>query len=509
MFQQGLSGLFAASKSLDVIGNNVANASTVGFKSSEAQFADLYASSLMNGVSGNNAGIGVSIARIAQQFTQGNIETTNNPLDISINGSGFFRMSVNGAIQYTRNGQFTLDKTGTIVNAQGAALTGYLADANGVIAQGAPVPLVIDSSDLKPIETTKANFQINLSSNSKTPEKSPFDASDPATYTKQTTLPVYDSLGNQHIMGMYYVSLGSGAWDVYAANDGVQVDSQAIMSGVAADPTVSEARAAYQTAVSDNVSPEAVAEARAAYVTALGTAVTAALGGVENVPQSVQDAVAALYADDGGLGGDASATPASIDAAFAAAVNVPAQRVGTLQFTTSGTLDTTRSTALPFTINLPIFPDNGAELTMNVVTSFDGTTQYGSATSEKNSTQDGRAAQALVRFSTDANGVIIGQYSEGATRQLGQVVLADFASVDNLIPLGNNAWSESAASGTPRLGTASDGGFGAMRSASVESSNVDLTEQLVDMITAQRVYQANAQTIKTEDSVLQTLVNLR
>jgi flagellar hook protein FlgE len=504
MFQQGLSGLNAASKSLDVIGNNVANASTVGFKSSEAQFADLYASSL-NGVAGNTPGIGVTVARLAQQFTQGNIETTNNPLDISINGDGFFRMNVDGAVQYTRNGQFLLDKTGTIINAQGAALTGYLANKDGVILQGAPVPLTIDMSDLPPVETTEANFQINLSSNSTLPAKSPFDASDPTTYNKQTVMQVFDSLGNAHTMGMYYVSRGSGTWDVYAANDGVQVNSQAVMSSAAANATVSGARGTYLDEIAEGPTGD-VAGSRTTYVNALRDNILGQFDTLGNVPQSVRDAVTNLATS---LAANNSATPTSIDAAFAAAVNVPAQRLGQLVFNTSGVLDTTASMTLPVTINLPIFPDNGAELTMEVSTTFNGTTQYGSPTSERNSTQNGYAAQSLVRFATDANGVIMGQYSEGASRALGQVVLADFASVDNLTPLGNNMWAESSGSGQPRLGTASEGGFGQLRAASVESSNVDLTEQLVDMITAQRVYQANAQTIKTEDSILQTLVNLR
>ena len=123
-FQQGLSGLNGAAKSLDVIGNNIANASTVGFKGSQAQFADVYANSL-NGAGGNQAGIGTKVSQIAQQFTQGNVESSNNPLDIAINGGGFFRTTVAGATQYSRNGQFSLDKDGFMVNAQGAKLTGY------------------------------------------------------------------------------------------------------------------------------------------------------------------------------------------------------------------------------------------------------------------------------------------------------------------------------------------------------------------------------------------------
>ncbi|MBB3225094.1 flagellar hook protein FlgE [Pseudoduganella umbonata] len=510
MFQQGLSGLNAASTQLDVIGNNVANASTVGFKSTEAQFADIYANSL-NGISGRNPGIGVTVARLAQQFSQGNIETTNNPLDISINGAGFFRTVQDGAIQYTRNGQFLLDNTGTIVNAQGAALTGYLATVDGQILQGAPVPLQIDAADLAPVQTTRANFQINLSSNSATPTVQPFDAGDPRTYNKQTVIPIYDSLGNEHTMGLYYVRTGGSTWDAYVANDGVQVNSQAVMRDVVASEPVVAARAGYATAVSSG-DAAAIATARQAYATAVGTAVTT-VATAEGASAAALAQIAALYDPTTSVGNVASNTPDMIDAAFARAVNVPAEKAGTLIFTKNGLIDSAAMQAagftLPLNVNLPVFPDNGAILDIPIELTFDGSTQYGTATSEKNSTQDGYSSGSLQRFAADENGIIMGQYSNGKSRALGQVVLADFASVDNLTPLGNNAWAESGASGVPQIGTPNTGGMGQLRASSVESSNVDLTEQLVDMITAQRVYQANAQTIKTEDSVLQTLINLR
>jgi flagellar hook protein FlgE len=510
MFQQGLSGLNAASTQLDVIGNNVANASTVGFKSTEAQFADLYANSL-NGISGNNPGIGVTVARLAQQFSQGNIETTNNPLDISINGSGFFRTVQDGAIQYTRNGQFLLDNTGTIVNAQGAALTGYLATVDGTILQGAPVPLQIDAADLAPVQTTQANFQINLSSNSTTPTVQPFNASDPKTYNKQTVIPVYDSLGNEHTMGVYYVRTGGSTWDVYAANDGVQVDSQRVMQGVITNQGVIDARAAYTAAVGAG-DADGIVAARQAYAAAVGAAVTdAATAAGANEAALAQ--IAALYDPATSVGNVANNTPDLLEAAGGAADPGPPTTAGTLIFTKNGLVDAAAmqaaGTTLPFTVNLPIFPDNGAVLNVPINLTFDGTTQYGTATSEKNSTQDGYSSGSLQRFAADENGIIQGQYSNGKSRALGQIVLADFASVDNLTPLGGNAWAESGSSGVPQIGVPNAGGMGQLRASSVESSNVDLTEQLVDMITAQRVYQANAQTIKTEDSVLQTLINLR
>src|SRR5690606_21991895 len=129
-FQQGLSGLNAASKNLDAIGNNVANSGTVGFKGSSTVFADVYANSLA-GAGANGIGIGVAVADVAQNFSQGNITGSSNPLDMAINGSGFFRLSMDGAIVYSRNGQFHLDKDGYIVNANGANLTGYQA-TNGI-----------------------------------------------------------------------------------------------------------------------------------------------------------------------------------------------------------------------------------------------------------------------------------------------------------------------------------------------------------------------------------------
>jgi flagellar hook protein FlgE len=159
-FQQGLSGLNAASKQLEVIGNNVANANTVGFKQSRAEFADVFANSL-NGGGGTQIGIGTNLSTVAQQFTQGNITSTNNSLDIAINGGGFFRMSNNGAVTYSRNGQFKMDREGFIVDAGNKRLTGYAADAAGALQRGAPVDLRINTADLAPQATTEIVGLVN------------------------------------------------------------------------------------------------------------------------------------------------------------------------------------------------------------------------------------------------------------------------------------------------------------------------------------------------------------
>jgi flagellar hook protein FlgE len=503
-FQQGLSGLNGAAKSLDVIGNNIANASTVGFKGSQAQFADVYANSL-NGAGGNQAGIGTKVSQIAQQFTQGNVEASNNPLDIAINGAGFFRTTVAGATQYSRNGQFSLDKDGFMTNAQGAKLTGFGAGATGAILAGSPVPIQINTADLKPVATTRVDTEINLDSGSVVPLTAPFNATDPTTYNKQTPIDVYDTLGNPHVMSTFYVKTGAGAWDVYSAVDGVEITNQAVAGAAQDDPASVAARTAYQVAASTppiNTGPAAIA-----YAAAAGNAVVAAAAAAGAT--AVQQASIAAAATSAGV--TVGITPDQIDALIAAVVSVPAVRTGYLRFDTSGSLSTALMApqTLPLTVSLPIFPDTGSQRPLVLSLNFANSTQYGASTSEKKTTQDGYTAGSLQRFSAGADGIILGQYSNGQSHALGQIVLANFANPNGLSPLGNNAWAETSASGAPLVGTPSSGSLGVLQSSAVENSNVDLTAELVNMITAQRVYQANAQTIKTQDSVLQTLVNLR
>ncbi|MGH8808028.1 MAG: flagellar hook protein FlgE [Noviherbaspirillum sp.] len=414
-FQQGLSGLNAASKTMETIGNNVANASTVGFKKSQAQFADVYASSLI-GSGSSPIGIGSKLARVSQQFSQANISGTNNPLDIAINGDGFFRMSNGGAISYTRNGQFQLNKGGFIEIASGGVLTGYPVGANGLISNGAPAPLQITNTALAPKST--ANYKVNLNLDSGKPIiAAAFNHTDPATYNNQTSVGVYDSLGNSHTLSTFYKNIGpAGAglgnrWQVYATLDGVPVG---YVPPAAAVPL---------------------------------TTITFSTGGV--------------------------ATPA------------------------------------PPPVNASITLANGATSPQTISVDFAGTTQYALEFGVRDQTQDGYTAGNLVSFSLSPDGKIVGSYTNGQTNVLGQVALASFANPNGLTPQGDNAWAETSVSGPPLVSTAGNSGLGVVQSSAVEESNVDLTAELVAMITAQRIYQANAQTIKTEDQIMQTLVNLR
>ncbi|MDN5751962.1 MAG: flagellar hook protein FlgE [Nitrosospira sp.] len=400
-FQQGLSGLNAASSRLDVIGNNVANTNTVGFKQSKAQFADVYANSLSGG---DQPGLGVQVAAIAQQFSQGSITTSNNPLDIAINGNGFYRLSDQGAISYSRNGQFHQDKDGYIVNSTGLRLTGYTANAAGQINAGAPSDIWISSADLPPSATTLVSALVNLDSREAILSSAAFNMTDPTTYSSFMPVPLHDSLGNSHTVSTYFVKTAANAWDVFASSDGAMLN--------------------------------------------------------------------------GGLS------------------------IGALNFLPNGALSGAAIFPVTKTVTTGANP-----VVFNL--DFTGTTQFGSSFGVNALAEDGYASGRLTGFDVGADGMILGSYSSGKSLSLGQVVLADFANPQGLQSQGDNTWIESPESGVPLIGVPKTGSLGGLQSGAVEDSNVELTSELVNMIMAQRVYQANAQTIKTHDQVLQTAVNLR
>jgi flagellar hook protein FlgE len=524
-FQQGLSGLNAASKSLETIGNNVANANTVGFKQSETQFADVYASSL-TGAGGSNIGIGVKVAQVSQQFTQGNITSSNNPLDIAINGGGFFRMSNGGTVTYSRNGQFQLDKNGYIVNANGARLTGYTATANGAVASGAPSDLNINTADLAPKATANVATQINLDSRNTTPATAAFNPTDPTSYNNSSSVSVYDTLGNSHVLQTYYVKTGSGTWNVYGTNDGVPIGVSpptTTASPLAGGAPTSFSAIAAGTFSVNGISIGAVAAGADALTQGANVAAAINAAAIPGVTAAASGATGAVTITNSAAGGTVNITMNGAAATAAAAttnkntllaqtgftsaeVGTQGVQVGTLNFKSDGTIDTA-TTTLPFSLSISLA--NGATSPLNVNFDFTGSNQFGSSFGVNKLTQDGYASGQLSGFNVGQDGVITGRYTNGQSKTLGQVVLANFTNPNGLQPLGNNVWAETSASGPSLVGPPNSGGLGVLQSSAVEDSNVDLTAELVNMITAQRVYQANAQTIKTEDQVMQTLVNLR
>ena len=218
-FRIAVSGIQAATADLDVTGNNIANANTTGFKSSRAEFADVYAASNL-GTSKDAIGAGVALSRVAQQFTQGNVSFTENSLDLAINGEGFFTVEDSEGRFYTRAGAFSLDKDGNVVNATGQRLLGFQASAGQVT--GAIGPLTIRTTNLAPQASQQLSVQVNLDAADPVPA-SAFDPSDPGSYNNSTSLTIFDSLGEEHLGTVYFRKTGANQWNSYLTVDSTQV----------------------------------------------------------------------------------------------------------------------------------------------------------------------------------------------------------------------------------------------------------------------------------------------
>ncbi|CAM3850580.1 MULTISPECIES: flagellar hook protein FlgE [Rahnella] len=413
-FSQAVSGLSAASTNLDVIGNNIANSATVGFKTATASFADMFA--------GSQTGMGVKVAAVTQNFNDGTTTSTSRGLDVALSGNGFFRLTdASGGVYYSRNGQFSLDENRNLVNTQGLSVTGYPATGTPpTIAAGAqPVALSIPTTMMSANATTVGTMVANLNStDTAIPAATTFNPNDDTSYNYVSTITTYDSLGNSHDNSVYFAKTAANTWDVYSLD-----------------------------------------------------------------------------------GSDATATAA---------------KIGTLNFSTSGALTSTddaagNPTTTPLTLTLPMSTaTNGAVDPQSVALNFTGSIQQSTGSDSIGSlTQDGYAAGQMTGYTINDDGTISGTYSNNKTQLLGQIVLSNFSNPEGLKSEGDNVWSATASSGQAVNGIAGEGGLASMTSGALESSNVDLSAELVNMIVAQRNYQSNAQTIKTQDSILNTLVNLR
>jgi len=421
-FQHGISGLNASSKNLDVIGHNIANANTTGFKSSRAEFADLVASSMGAG-GGANYGIGVEVAAVAQQFSQGNVTVTGNNLDVAINGNGFFKVQqADGSAAYTRAGNFKLDKTGDLVTNGGAQVMGFRVDPATGLSTSEAQPLSFPTGapiQAKQTESIKATLNLDARAKDSAGDATatpPVPATPRSTYG--TSINVYDTQGVATPVNLYFMKTANpNEWAVYNQLD---------------DPTA--------------------------------------------VPPVTAISLGTIAFDENG----------KIDPATA-----------TLTLTVSPTANPNAGTAAPAVANFPVDID------------MSGATQFGSKFAVADLSQDGYASGDLTSINISNDGMVMASYSNGVTRSEAQVALANFRNPQGLLAVGGNNWVESFDSGPAVLGKPGDGNFGALRSGALEDSNVDLTAELVNMMTAQRAYQANAQTIKTQDQVMSTLVNLR
>jgi len=396
-FQIALSGLNAASTDLQVTSNNIANANTTGFKSSRAEFADVF--------SGEAIGIGngVRLADVRQEFTQGNVDITERQMDLAISGKGFFVVSDNGSLVYSRVGAFGLDSNGYAENSERERLQVYPPRGDGTFNTGALIDLQFTTDTSPPQPTTTVAMNINLPAGGTPPSVSPFDSTDTQTYNHSTSSITYDSLGVAHDTTFYFIATASG---------------------------------------------------------------------------------------------------------WSAAMTIDGNEVGTLQpfaFNSSGVLTTPANGQLAFS---GYDPGNGASA-MNVTLNMSRSTQYGSNFVVNQIAPDGQAAGRLRSFEVDPTGVVFARFSNGQSSALGQIALANFSNPEGLLKVSDTSFQETFSSGVPQRGHATQSDFGVLQAGALESSNVDLTEQLVRMITAQRLFQANAQVVSTLDTVTQTIINIR
>ncbi|WP_210543898.1 flagellar hook protein FlgE [Rhodoferax sp. PAMC 29310] len=437
--QSGLSGLNAAARSLDVIGNNIANASTTGMKSSRTEFHDLVATS-SSGNSSTSAGIGTGVAAVSQAFTQGSLNITGRDLDVAINGGGFFQLTMpNGTTAFTRDGTFKLDTNGFVVTNAGANVMGYPTSATGTSTSTIIQPLQLPTAAAIPAKQTA---QVSASAN--------LNAAAP-------------------------LAVGSPA--VLAVPASVGPPPTPATPGVAAVP--------------------------ATPIATFGTSLTAY--DAQGVPAPVNVFFSKVA--------PATAATDQWDVYDTAASG--ATRIGYVVFDTSGSLvgaydNSGTVTATPMTLTMTVTPSSTSIVPpFPVALDLTKVTQYGAAFSVSSLAQDGYPPGELTGMKVGDDGVITARYSNGQTQSTGKIVLADFRNLHGLSPVGGGNWVETSASGQPIQGSPGVGKFGILRSGALEESNVDLTAELVNMMTAQRAYQANAQTIKTQDQMMQSIVNLR
>ena len=440
-FFAATSGINATSRALSEIGNNIANAQTIGYKSRTVSFGDLFGATIGGGGTSTALveGRGVRVLGIDPSFTQGSLQTTSNALDLAIDGDGFFQVNdASGNTFFSRAGQFNIDSGGNIVNPAGLRLQGFQVDPSGNIL-GTIGDMVLTTTQQIGTATTQVDMSGNLDASN--PVVSAFttaqllaDPSNPAISQFSTGVRVFDSLGVGHDLTVYFSK---------TANNTYQYN--------------------------------AVANASEVTVTA----------------------------------GNSNSTTGNALVAS-----------GTLGFTTGGLLDTEsaatyfNSGASGITFNngsttpqATVF-DFGTSITTDSGTGTDGMLQQGANSVLLTLSQDGFSNGTLTGTSIGTDGTVTGRFSNGTTKSLGQVALTRFVNPDGLQPIGQNVFIQSGDSGTPLQGAPGSGSFGKVSASTLETSNVDLGEELVNMITMQRGFQANSRIITTANTLLGDLVNL-
>ncbi|WP_413701501.1 flagellar hook protein FlgE [Psychromonas sp. KJ10-10] len=459
-FNIALSGISVAQTDLDTTANNVANVGTVGFKESRAEFESVYASSLFT----NNAtkvGDGASVSSVAQQFHQGSLKFTQNPLDLAITGSGFFATAgglEESDLSYTRAGAFKLDNQNYIVDNDGNYLQAFPVNADGTsssVSLSTTGAIAIPETAGTPVQTSEINMTLNLPSGEEELDPANFDPDDPETYTGSTSVTIYDSLGGSHIASTYYIKpenatySGTSNWVSFVEVDGVPVD-----------PTD-------------------------------GTTSIAGTYGVDDDGDGAVDAVqkTASYTDADGnthngvvlsfnsIGGYSGSSPATLT-------------YESLGIDGANVLDASADGDQSFTIN------------------YDDPTQFDSSFEVTSLEQDGLTVGRLTGVEIADDGLVQASYSNGTSEALARVAIVRFRNEQGLTQSGST-WTASQTSGDPIAGEADSGSFGSINSAALEQSNVNLTTELVDLITAQRNFQANSRALEINNTLQQTILQIR
>jgi flagellar hook protein FlgE len=421
----GTSGLQANSQDLNVIGDNIANANTIGFKASRAAFQDALLQQVIGAPGGGQIGLGTNLQAIQRIITQGALTNTGVSTDLALQGSGFFVLRGNyngtGGQYYSRAGQFSVDKDGYLVNLDSLRLQGYTADQTGRI-QGALGDLQVGTATALATATQEITVKAKLDPNA---QIQTFDPANPAnTSNFNTSVTIYDSLGQAHDVTVYYNRTGTGAWE-------------------------------WRALVPD------------------GAALT---GGTAGAPAEIAN--------------------------------------GTMTFDSSGRLDTVTQTSNFNPLNAvnpqPLTFDLGDAVSAGG-TGLDGIVQNigGNRNETTFTSQNGNAAGTLSSIQINNKGEVLGAFTNGSTRVLAQVAVADFDAADKLTRLGGNLLFESIDSGQPTIGAPASGGRASIAAGALEQSNVDLANEFVRMIAAQRGFQANSKTITTADQLLGELMQLK
>lgn len=497
-FGQGLSGLNAASSTLDVIGNNIANSGTVGFKTGTATFADVYANS--------RVGLGVQVAGINQRFTVGTIAGTGNQFDMAIDGAkGLFRViDSSDNVLYTRNGQFFADKNNNIVNAQGQRLTGYIGGST------TPQPITVPVGNIAPEATTSITNKLNLDANAKLAGNAAVEVigsvvlTGPAPATTSTTH-YYSFAGGAFgwtdAQGATAPAPGNGTYSTGDSSQPVVIDSGAttplLVGGAAFSATNKFAGGAGNIAYAEAVSAAQFEVTNPdSFTHMLPITVYDSLGN----PHQLSQYFAKREPDADGL---------SKWEVFYQMDGVPVTTPATSEFMKFDENGVLKSPVGQVTVGMAGVGGAGSPAApLDIKINYNDSTQFGGDFT-KSFIQNGSATGEYASMSIAADGSIVANYTNGETKSVGTLVLADFNNLQGLQPKGGNAWAETSASGQPVLGTPGSNGLATIKGQAVEESNVDMSQELVNMIIAQRTYQANAQTIKTQDQVLQTLINMR